>query len=61
MGGRVFNSSRCEPVIICNTSGCIIKGTKNTEWKVVTKVTANKETLINKVVVEHFIRFLTQE
>lgn len=52
MGGRDFNSSHCESVIICNTSSCTIKGANDTEWKIVTKDTVKKEILINRVNVE---------
>lgn len=52
MGSRDFNSSHCEPVIICNTISCIIKGANNIEWKTVTKDTVKKEILINRVIAE---------
>lgn len=61
MGSRDFNNSHSEPVTICNTSSCIIKGANNIEWKIVTKDTVKKEILINRVIVEKLVRILTQE
>lgn len=61
MGGRDFNSSHCESVIICNTSSCTIKGANDTEWKIVTKDTVKKEILTNRVIVEKKVIILTKE
>jgi len=51
-----FNSSHCEPVIICNTSSCIIKWANNIECKIVTKDTVKKELLITTEVEPHDVQ-----
>lgn len=62
MGGRDFNSSSCEPVIICNTSSCIITGTNNVAWKDFCshKNLREEGNMIYKVTVEKCIRILAQ-